>query len=75
MLKIVESSGIDRMINPPGEAKSDHWFWIELGKKFGFDDVLKEEYKNPRTLWDEVLVTATPDLKEASIEHLISQPK
>ena len=64
----------DRLIDPPGEAKSDHWFWIELGKKFGFDDVLKEEYKEPRTLWDEVLVTATPDLKEASIERLTSLP-
>ncbi len=64
----------DRLIDPPGEAKSDHWFWIELGKKFDFDDVLKEEYKNPRKLWDEVLVAATPDLKEASIERLISLP-
>ncbi|MFT5219647.1 MAG: anaerobic selenocysteine-containing dehydrogenase/Fe-S-cluster-containing dehydrogenase component [Planctomycetota bacterium] len=64
----------DRLIDPPGEAKSDHWFWIELGKKFGFDDVLKEDYKDPRKLWDEVLVAATPDLQDASIEHLISQP-
>ena len=21
-------------IDPPGEARSDHWFWIELGKRF-----------------------------------------
>ncbi|MGD8350398.1 MAG: molybdopterin-dependent oxidoreductase, partial [Gammaproteobacteria bacterium] len=32
----------DRFIDPPGEAKSDHWFWIELGRRFGFDDVLKD---------------------------------
>ena len=64
----------DRFIDPPGEAKSDHWFWIELGKRFGFDDVLKDEYKDPRTLWDEVLVRATPDLAEASIERLLAQP-
>ncbi len=64
----------DRFIDPPGEARSDHWFWIELGKKFGFDDVLKEEYKEPRKLWDEVLVTATPDLQAASIEKLTSLP-
>ena len=64
----------DRLIDPPGEARSDHWFWIELGKKFGFDDVLKDDYKDPRKLWDEVMVAATPDLQEASIERLTSQP-
>jgi len=64
----------DRLIDPPGEAKSDHWFWIELGKRFGFDDVLKEEYKEPRRLWDEVLVAATPDLEEARTERLTSLP-
>jgi anaerobic selenocysteine-containing dehydrogenase/Fe-S-cluster-containing dehydrogenase component len=64
----------DRFIDPPGDAKSDHWFWIELGKKFGFDDVLKDEYKDPRRLWDEVLVAATPDLAGATSERLTSLP-
>jgi anaerobic selenocysteine-containing dehydrogenase/Fe-S-cluster-containing hydrogenase component 2 len=64
----------DKFIDPPGEAKSDHWFWIELGKKFGFDDVLKDDYKDPRKLWDEVLVAATPDLAAATTERLTSLP-
>ncbi|MCP3688612.1 MAG: molybdopterin-dependent oxidoreductase, partial [Gammaproteobacteria bacterium] len=64
----------DKLIEPPGEAKSDHWFWIELGKKFGFDDVLKDDYKNPRKLWDEVLIAATPSLKQATTDHLTSLP-
>ncbi len=64
----------DRLIDPPGEARSDHWFWIELGKRFGFDDVLKDDYKQPRRLWDEVLVASTPDLADASIERLLEQP-
>ncbi|MCP4186381.1 MAG: molybdopterin-dependent oxidoreductase [Gammaproteobacteria bacterium] len=64
----------DKLIDPPGEAKSDHWFWIELGKKFGFDDVLKDDYKNPRKLWDEVLTSATPSLKEATTDYLTSLP-
>jgi anaerobic selenocysteine-containing dehydrogenase/Fe-S-cluster-containing dehydrogenase component len=64
----------DRFIDPPGEAKSDHWFWIELGKRFGFDDVLKEDYKDPRKLWDEVLVPATPDLAAATTARLTSLP-
>ena len=64
----------DRMIDPPGEAKSDHWFWIELGKRFGFDDVLKPSYKDPRILWDEVLVPATPALTGVTIKALTDQP-
>jgi anaerobic selenocysteine-containing dehydrogenase len=64
----------DRFIDPPGEAKSDHWFWIELGKRFGFDDILKPEYDNPRTLWDEVLVPATPDIAGVTTERLTALP-
>ena len=64
----------DKFIDPPGEARSDHWFWIELGKKFGFDDILKEDYKDPRRLWDEVLLPATPALAAASSEKLTSLP-
>jgi anaerobic selenocysteine-containing dehydrogenase/Fe-S-cluster-containing dehydrogenase component len=47
---------IDKMIEPPGEAKADAWIWIELGKRLGFDDVLKEEYKDSRVFWDEVCI-------------------
>lgn len=47
---------IDKMIEPPGEAKADGWIWIELGKRFGFDDVLKEAYKDTRVFWDEVCI-------------------
>jgi anaerobic selenocysteine-containing dehydrogenase/Fe-S-cluster-containing dehydrogenase component len=64
----------DRLIDPPGDARSDHWFWIELGKKFGFADLLKDDYKDPRKLWDEVLVAATPDLADATTERLTSLP-
>ena len=62
----------DRLIDPPGEAKSDHWFWIELGKRFGFDDVLKEAFKDPRRLWDEVVRPATPTLKGVTIRRLLA---
>ena len=64
----------DRFIEPPGEARSDHWFWIELGKRFGFGDVLKDDYKDPRKLWDEVLVPATPELAEATTAKLTARP-
>jgi anaerobic selenocysteine-containing dehydrogenase len=64
----------DKLIDPPGEARSDHWFWIELGKRFGFDDLLKEDYKEPRKLWDELMVASTPELKGATTEYLTSLP-
>jgi len=63
----------DRLIDPPGEAKSDHWFWIELGKQFGFDDVLKEDYKNPRVLWDDVIRPANPTVKGITIRCLLAR--
>jgi anaerobic selenocysteine-containing dehydrogenase len=47
---------IDKMIEPPGEAKSDDWIWIELGKRFGYDDVLQEKYKDPGLFWDEMCI-------------------
>ena len=47
---------IDKMIEPPGEAKSDDWIWIELGKRFGYNDVLQEKYKDPAVFWDEMCI-------------------
>jgi len=48
---------IDKMIEAPGEAKPDGWIWIELGKRFGFQDVLLEDWKDPRKFWDEALIS------------------
>ncbi len=48
---------IDRMIDPPGQAKPDGWIWIELGKRFGFEDVLREEWKDSARFWDEALIS------------------
>jgi len=47
---------IDKMIDPPGEAKADGWIWIELGKRLGFEDVLQERYKDTALFWDEVCI-------------------
>ncbi|TVT70871.1 MAG: molybdopterin-dependent oxidoreductase [Denitromonas halophila] len=64
----------DKIAEPPGEARSDHWFWIELGKRFGFDDVLLERYKDPGVFWDEVFRRATPDLTGITLARLKSKP-
>jgi len=47
---------IDKMMEAPGEAKPDGWIWIELGKRFGFEDVLREDWKDSRKFWDEALI-------------------
>ncbi|MGY8959772.1 MAG: molybdopterin-dependent oxidoreductase, partial [Alphaproteobacteria bacterium] len=44
------------MIDPPGEAQPDGWIWIELGKRLGYGDVLKEEYKDSAFFWDDALI-------------------
>ncbi|MDE1948038.1 MAG: molybdopterin-dependent oxidoreductase [Burkholderiales bacterium] len=64
----------DKLVEPPGEARSDPWIWIELGKRFGFDDVLKEDYKDPAVFWDEVFRHATPDLRGVTMKRLKSRP-
>lgn len=64
----------DKLIEPPAEARSDHWIWIELGKRFGFEDVLQEKYKDPGVFWDEVFRHATPDLRGVTLMRLKSRP-
>lgn len=64
---------IDKMIDPPGEAKSDAWIWIELAKRLGFGDVLKDEYKDPAVFWDEV-IRHTDQLRGVTQKRLHSVP-
>jgi len=64
---------IDRVIEPPGEAKADGWIWIELGKRFGFDDVLKEEYKDPALFWDKRCID-DPQMRGCTQRRLHSVP-
>ncbi|MEK9673778.1 MAG: molybdopterin-dependent oxidoreductase [Rhodospirillaceae bacterium] len=64
---------IDKMIEPPGDAKPDDWFWIELGKRFGFDDVLKDDYKDPAKFWDEMCI-GHPDMSGITYARLQSKP-
>ena len=63
----------DKMIDPPGEAKADGWMWIELGKRFGFDDVLKEEYKDIATFWDAACIN-NEELRGCTQKRLHATP-
>ena len=64
---------IDKMIEPPGEAKADGWIWIELGKRLGFEDVLQERYKDTQVFWDEACI-GSPLIRGCTQERLHSVP-
>ena len=64
---------IDRAIEPPGEARPDGWIWIELGKRFGFDDVLIDAYKDSARFWDEMCI-GHPELRGCTQRRLHSVP-
>lgn len=64
---------IDKLIDPPGEAKPDGWIWIELGRRLGFGDVLQEKYKDSAVFWDEVCIQ-NPQLRGVTQRRLHSVP-
>ncbi|MBU1206532.1 MAG: molybdopterin-dependent oxidoreductase [Proteobacteria bacterium] len=43
---------IRQMIEPPGDARPDLYFWIELGKRLGLPEILKEGYKDSSVFFD-----------------------
>ncbi len=65
---------IDKSLPPPGDAKTDDWFWIELGKRFGYDDVLKDSYKDPAVFWDEMLIN-DPYMRGCTQDRLHKTPR
>ncbi len=64
----------EQLIDPPGEVRSDHWVWVELGKRLGFDDVLLESYKDPAVFWDEAFRPASPELHGITLKRLRASP-
>ncbi|MEZ5726600.1 MAG: molybdopterin-dependent oxidoreductase [Burkholderiaceae bacterium] len=64
---------IDKLVDPPGDAWPDGWIWIELGKRFGFDDVLKDEYKDAAKFWDAMCINH-PTVRGITQKRLHSVP-
>ena len=64
---------IEKLIDPPGEARPDTHFWIDLGKRFGFEDVLRQEYKDSERFWNECML-ADPRTKGMTVERLRRNP-
>jgi anaerobic selenocysteine-containing dehydrogenase len=64
---------VEKVIDPPGECRPDIWIWIELGKRLGMKDVLKDEYKDPVRLWDEAM-RDDPRMRGLSYARLKASP-
>lgn len=63
----------DKLVDPPGEAKTDGWIYIELGKRLGFGDVLKDEYKDTAVFWDE-MCSGNINLRGVTVEAFRASP-
>jgi anaerobic selenocysteine-containing dehydrogenase len=64
---------IEKCVDGPGQARPDLHFWIELGKRFGFEDVLREEYKDPARFWDEMMIAA-PAVRGLTVARMKASP-
>jgi anaerobic selenocysteine-containing dehydrogenase len=62
------------MINSPGEARPDLYFWIELGKRFGLQNVLKEEYKDSSVFFDAEM-RASSLVQGVTVKKMMASPK
>ncbi len=43
---------VPKLIEPPGDAKPDRWWWIKLGQKMGWQDIFKDELTDYQKLID-----------------------
>ena len=43
---------VPKLLNPPEEAKPDRWWWIELGKRMGWKEIFRDEFKDYKKLID-----------------------
>ncbi len=59
---------VPQLVTPPGQAKPDRWWWIELGKLMGWGDIFSEELKDPATLQN---LVGTP--KGYTVEHFTAK--
>ncbi len=60
---------VPQVLTPPGEARPDRWWWIELGKRMGWGDIFKDEYKDPS-----ILQEAIGGKKGYTAKNFLSQP-
>jgi len=69
---------VPKLIDPPGEAKPDRWWWIELAKRFGWEKYIPEKLKD----WKELINYAcgrygysVEDFLKEKATHALRAPK
>ncbi len=60
---------VPKLIDPPGEAKPDRWWWIELGKKMGWSDIFTDDLKDYQNLINYACGKFGFSIKEFLKEH------
>jgi anaerobic selenocysteine-containing dehydrogenase/Fe-S-cluster-containing dehydrogenase component len=65
---------IRKMIDPPGDARPDLYFWVELGKKFGLQESLKEKFKDSAFFFDSEM-RASQLVKGITVKRMMESPK
>jgi len=45
---------VPKLVTPPGEARPDKWWWIELGKRMGWGEIFTDDLKDPVKLQNKV---------------------
>lgn len=59
---------VPRLVQAPGTARPDRWWWIELGKRMGWGDVFDDALKDPVALHN---LVAGP--KGYTVERFVAQ--
>lgn len=65
---------IPKLIDPPGDARPQTYFWVELAKRFGMGHILKEEYKDTARFFESEM-RASPLAKGVTIKRMMEAPK
>jgi len=68
---------VPKLIDPPGEAKPDRWWWIKLGQKMGWKDIFRDELTDYQKLIDYCCSRFGFSIKDflADKNHAIRAPK
>ncbi len=60
---------VPRLVKGPGTTRPDRWWWIELGKRMGWQEVFREELKDPVSLQN-----LTSGQKGYSVKNFCARP-
>lgn len=59
---------VPKLVDPPGMAKPDRWWWVELSQRMGWGDIFTDKLKDP-----EILQNVTGSSKGYTVEHFTAK--